>query len=162
MSPGVLTLAMLGENTGGNATDVFLTDAVVVDLGPQAGHGEDVDVPQIGETGQAVFQPLLRASAGQTHQGHLPHPAALVCCQLELSLGTHFGQREHLGRQEELGSGENRNLQSLEGHLPLGFTTLEQAQECPQNLTGHLQSLYDEDIQRGHGTSYVPSLPVGH
>lgn len=127
MSPGVLTLAVLGEDAGGNATDVLLSDAVVVDLGPQAGHSEDVDVPQVGETGQAVFQPLLGASTGQAHQGHLPHPAALVCCQLELGLGTHFGQCEYLGGQEEPGSGENRNLQSLGGHLPLGFTILEEA-----------------------------------
>lgn len=118
---------MLGEDTGGNAADVLLTDAAVVDLGPQAGHGEDVDVPQVGETSQAVFQALLGASAGQAHQGHLPHPATLVRCQLELGLGTHFGQREHLGEQEEPGSGEDRNLLGLGGHLPLGLITLEQA-----------------------------------
>lgn len=88
---------MLGKDAGGDAADVLFADAAIVDLGPQARHGEDVDVTQVGETSQAVLQPLLGAGAGQAHQGHLSHPATLMRRQLEFGLGAHFRQREDLG-----------------------------------------------------------------
>lgn len=66
-------------------------------LWPQGGDVEEVHVAQVGEADQRVLAVVLLGRGAEDHQRHLPHPAALVRCQLELGLGAHLRQREHLG-----------------------------------------------------------------
>lgn len=91
-----LTLAILGEDAGGDAADVLLADAVVVDLRPQAGHREDMQVAQVGEAGQPVLRIVVAGGAGKAHQTHFPDAATLVGGQLELGFGADFGEGEDL------------------------------------------------------------------
>lgn len=86
-----LTLAMASEDTRSDATDVLLADTGVVHLGPQAGHREHVHITQVCEAGQAGLSIVLTGHTGECGQGHLAYTAALMGCQLELGLGTHFG-----------------------------------------------------------------------
>lgn len=88
---------MFGEDAGGDPADVLLPDTVVVDLRPQAWHGEDMDVSQVGKARQAVLGVILARGTSKVDQRHPPNSAALVGCKLELGFGTDFGQGEHLG-----------------------------------------------------------------
>lgn len=87
---------MAREDTRGNAADVLLPDAGVMHLGPQARHRKHVHIPQVGEAGQAGLGIVLTGHTGKCGQGHLAHTTALMGCQLELGLGTHLRQCEHL------------------------------------------------------------------
>lgn len=60
-----LTLAMACEDTGGDAADVLLSDTGVVHLRPQARHGEDMDITQVGEAGKAGLSVVLRYHTGK-------------------------------------------------------------------------------------------------
>lgn len=51
----VLTLAMLGEDTGGNAADVLSTDAGVLNLHFHIGQRHHVEVALIGQYHQAAL-----------------------------------------------------------------------------------------------------------
>lgn len=51
----VLTLAMLGEDTGGNATDILSTDAGVLNLHFYIGQRHNMEVALIGQDHQATL-----------------------------------------------------------------------------------------------------------
>lgn len=89
--PSHLTLAMACEDTGSDATDVFLPDTGVVHLRPQARHRKNMDIAQVGEAGKAGLSIVLRYHAGKCSQGYLPHTTAFMGCQLEFGLSTHLG-----------------------------------------------------------------------
>lgn len=69
-------------------------------LWPQCRDIEEVHVAQVGEADQRVLAVVLLRRGAEDHQRHLPHPAALVRRQLELGLGAHLRQREHLCRRQ--------------------------------------------------------------
>lgn len=94
-----LTLAIFGEDTGGNATDILLADAGVADLQLEEGQGDDLDVSQVGQHCQVVLTVIISLAAAKVGNCHLPYPAALQGCQLELQFGADLGQREDLSQK---------------------------------------------------------------
>lgn len=65
-------------------------------LWSKARHVKEVEVSQVGQTDQRVFTVVFLSCGAEHNHGHLPNPTPFVRCELEFSLGAHFGKREHL------------------------------------------------------------------
>lgn len=65
-------------------------------LWSKARHIKEVEVSQVGQADQCVFAVVFLSRGAEQNHGHLPHPTPFVRCELEFSLGAHFGKREHL------------------------------------------------------------------
>lgn len=96
VSGRVLTLAVLGEDAGGDAADVLPPDAGVLDLHLDGRQRHHVDVALVGQHHQAALAVVLRPAAAEPGHAHPPHPGAVHGRQLQLHLRAHFGQREDL------------------------------------------------------------------
>lgn len=59
-----------------------------------------MEVSQVGQTDKCVFAVVFLSCGAEHNHGHLPHPAPFVRCELEFSLGAHFGEGEHLQRKD--------------------------------------------------------------
>lgn len=69
-------------------------------LWSKARYVKEVHVTQVGQTDQCVFAVVFPSCGAEDHQGHLPHPTAFMCSQLEFGLSAHLGEREHLERAQ--------------------------------------------------------------
>lgn len=69
-------------------------------LWSEARYVKEVHISQVGQTHQCVFAVVFLSCGAEDHQGHLSHSAAFVCSKLELGLGAHLGEREHLEREQ--------------------------------------------------------------
>lgn len=97
---------MGAEETGGrcqgnppiwvNGKRKALGNSVKTRLWSKARHIKEVEVSQVGQTDQCVFAVVFLSCGAEQNHGHLPHPTPFVRCELEFSLGAHFGKREHL------------------------------------------------------------------
>lgn len=94
------TLAVLGENTRSDSTDVLSADAGVMHLQLHVRQRHHVDVALVGQDDQAAFAVVLRPIAAEPGHAHPPHSGAVHCRQLQLHLRAHFRQREDLSPQK--------------------------------------------------------------
>lgn len=74
---GVLTLAMLGEDTGSNAADILSADAGVLDLHFHIGQGHNMEVALIGQDHQAALTVVFCAAAAKPGHTSPPHSGAV-------------------------------------------------------------------------------------
>ena len=108
------TLAVFGEDAGGDAADVLPADAAVPHLGLEQGQRDHLDVAQVGEDGQVVLPVVLGSTAAEAGRADPPHPRALQGGQLQLQPGADLGQREHLGHRA---AGHTRSQTSLQSFI---------------------------------------------
>lgn len=73
-------------------------------LRSEAGYVKEVHVSEVGEADECVFAVVLLSCGAEENEGDLPHPTAFVGRQLELGLGTDFGEREDLDGEQRRGS----------------------------------------------------------
>lgn len=95
-----LTLAMLGEDTGGDAAHVLPADAGVLDLHLHIGQRHHVEVALVGQDHQPALTVVLRAAAAEPGHSGPPHPGAVQGRELQLHLCAHFRQGENLHRHQ--------------------------------------------------------------
>jgi len=70
-------------------------------LWSEAGYVKEVHVSEVSETDKCVFTVIFLSGGAEEYQGDFPHPTTFMSGQLELRLGAHFGEREHLKEEEE-------------------------------------------------------------
>lgn len=73
----VLTLAMLGKDTGGNAADILSTDAGVLNLHFHIGQWHNMEVALIGQHHQAALTVVLWPAAAKPGHSSPPHSGAI-------------------------------------------------------------------------------------
>lgn len=73
----VLTLAMLGEDTGGDAADILSTDAGVLNLHFHIGQWHNMEVALIGQDHQAALAVVFRPAAAEPGHTSPPHSGAI-------------------------------------------------------------------------------------
>lgn len=99
----VLTLAVLGEDAGGDAADVLFADARVLNLHLYIWQRHHVEVALVGQDHQAAFAVVLRPTAAEPGHAHPPHSGAIYGCQLQLHLSANLWQGENLETQPQFG-----------------------------------------------------------
>lgn len=96
----VLTLAVLGEDTGSDAADILSADAGVLNLHLDCRQRHHVEVALIGQNRQAALTVVLRPAAAKPGDAYPPHSGAIRGRQLQLHLRAHLWQGENLNKHQ--------------------------------------------------------------
>lgn len=70
----VCTLAVFGEDAGGDATDILPADAAVTHLGLEQGQRDHLDVAQVGKDSQVMLPIVLSSTAAEVGHADAPYP----------------------------------------------------------------------------------------